>query len=151
MSLIRREWCGMSYDGDVHANCPHCMAPRTECEPTHVERSAEENVFYADDMPYWPTHAERRTEESVFYADNVRYWTSGVVDAEVRKLRDEIDELDGRADELLRHEPSPEDELDELREHSRGLMRWTSLMLVVGVVMCVVGFFGAMMHAVGIW
>ncbi len=28
MSLIRCEYCGMSYDGDRSINCPHCMAPR---------------------------------------------------------------------------------------------------------------------------
>ena len=48
-NLIRCEWCGMSYDGDRHENCPHCMAPRTDVVE---EREQEEVVFYADGKEY---------------------------------------------------------------------------------------------------
>ena len=48
-NLIRCEWCGMSYDGDRHDNCPHCLAPRTDVVEEHVR---EEVVLYADGVEY---------------------------------------------------------------------------------------------------
>ena len=67
MSLIRCDYCGMSYDGGRHGNCPHCNAPRPACaapdeEPMSIDsridaldRMADASctVFYSDDMPYY--------------------------------------------------------------------------------------------------
>lgn len=54
--LIRCEYCGMSYDGGEHENCPHCLAPRT---PAHVGRlrtggdaSSSPTVLYRDNVAY---------------------------------------------------------------------------------------------------
>jgi len=55
-SLIRCEYCDMSYDGDEHENCPHCMAPRPRAKPS-------------------PKPAVETQGSTVFYRDNVAYFT----------------------------------------------------------------------------
>lgn len=73
MSLIRCEYCDMSYDGGRHENCPHCNAPRPQTsqsrEPVtniaavftlnEIRELADEGVttFYADNVPYCTCYA----------------------------------------------------------------------------------------------
>ena len=70
MSLIRCEYCGMSYDGGRHENCPHCNAPRPQTSPSGEPVASIAAAF---------TLNERRelADEGVtrFYADNVPYYT----------------------------------------------------------------------------
>lgn len=72
MSLIRCDYCGMSYDGSRHDNCPHCNAPRPQTEQS-TSREPAASIAAAF------TLNERRelADEYVtrFYADNVPYYT----------------------------------------------------------------------------
>lgn len=52
-SLIRCDYCDMSYDGDEHENCPHCLAPRPRARPRPAAETPESTVFYRDDVPYY--------------------------------------------------------------------------------------------------
>jgi len=52
-SLIRCEYCDMSYDGDEHENCPHCMAPRPRARPRPAVETQDSAVFYRDNVAYF--------------------------------------------------------------------------------------------------
>lgn len=64
-SLLVCDYCGMSYDGEKHVNCPHCNAPR----PDVKEEKPKDLVSRLEEL-------ERQTEEhTTFCADNVLYVT----------------------------------------------------------------------------
>lgn len=56
--MIRCPYCGMSYDGDRHDNCPHCYAPRGEKlvddakKPMPTAKAEIRTTFYLDDATY---------------------------------------------------------------------------------------------------
>lgn len=57
-SLIRCDYCDMSYDGDEHENCPHCMAPRPRARPRPAVETQDSAVFYRDNVAYFTVNDE---------------------------------------------------------------------------------------------
>ena len=105
MSLIRCEYCDMSYDGGRHDNCPHCNAPRPQTEPSREPVASIADAF---------TLNERRelADEGVtrFYADNVPYYTCYAIgpDGQIagEEWHDTCDEQCHPSDDIAQHDES---------------------------------------------
>ena len=82
-SLLRCEYCGMSFDGEEYENCPHCNAPRPSQEQSHHVDSPESCVkaVYIGDFAYAPMDAQRiiaaanEESETTYFSDNTFFAT----------------------------------------------------------------------------
>ena len=57
-NLMRCEYCGMTYDGNEHENCPHCLAPRPRARSMPAVVTQGSTVLYRDDVPYYTVNNE---------------------------------------------------------------------------------------------
>ena len=57
-SLIRCEYCDMTYDGGEHENCPHCMAPRPRASPRPSAERQGGDVLYRDNVAYFTVNGK---------------------------------------------------------------------------------------------